>query len=97
MPTPPKPVSVLRTEKKSHRTKAELAKRQAGEESLLTGKKLKEDALVKQNPHAHKEFIRMKALLKGTLTKRTICMEQPSIVIVCCARKSWSYLLSYKD
>ena len=35
MPTPPKPVSVLRTEKKSHRTKAELAKRQAGEESLL--------------------------------------------------------------
>lgn len=65
MPTPPKPVSVLRTEKKSYRTKAELAKRQAGEESLLTGKKLKEDALVKQNPHAHKEFIRMKALLKG--------------------------------
>lgn len=65
MPTPPKPVSVLRAEKKSHRTKAELAKRQAGEDGLLTGKKLKEDALVKQNPHAHKEFIRMKALLKG--------------------------------
>lgn len=65
MPTPTKPVSVLREEGKSHRTKAELELREQGEESLLTGMKLKEEACVRDDPVAHKEFLRMKKLLKS--------------------------------
>ena len=41
MPTPPKPFTVLTSEKKSHRTKAELKKRQEGEQSLSTDIELK--------------------------------------------------------
>ena len=36
MPTPPKPIVVLETEKRSHRTKAEKAQRKKAEEALLT-------------------------------------------------------------
>ncbi len=64
MPTPCKPVSVLRSEGKSHRTEKELAKRQAGEDALSTGKSLRERHEVKQNPEAHREFLRVNGLLK---------------------------------
>lgn len=64
MPTPPKPVAVLRREGKSHRTKKELAQREKTEQELLSGKELKERKEVKDNPDAHKEFIRIKKLLK---------------------------------
>lgn len=65
MPTPPKPFSVLTTEKKSHRTKAELRQREEGEKALATGKALKERPEVKNNAIAHKEFKRLNSLLKS--------------------------------
>ena len=65
MPTPPKPFVILKNEKKSHRTKAELKQRQQGEKALATGTALKERSEVKNNPVAHKEFMRINKLLKG--------------------------------
>lgn len=65
MPTPPKPFTVLVSEKKSHRTKAELKQREQGEKTLATGTALKERPEVKANPVAHKEFTRLNKLLKG--------------------------------
>ena len=63
MPTPTKPASVLKYEKKSHRTKAEMRQREKAEEDLLTGKKLKESQEVKNNELAHREFLRIRKLL----------------------------------
>lgn len=63
MPTPPKPFTVLTSEKKSHRTKAELKQRKKGEESLSTGVALKGRPEVKRNRQAHKEFKRLNELL----------------------------------
>ena len=65
MPTPTKPFKVLTTEKKSHRTKAELKIREEGEKSLSTEIELKERKEVKQNKEAHKEFKRIEKLLKN--------------------------------
>ena len=65
MPTPTKPFKVLTTEKKSHRTKAELKMREEGEKSLNTEIELKERKEVKQNKVAHKEFKRIEKLLKN--------------------------------
>lgn len=64
MSRPPKPYIVLKNEKKSHRTKAELNQRKKGEESMFTGVALKEQQEVKDNPVAHKEFLRVRKLLK---------------------------------
>ena len=61
---PPKPVSVLKFEKKSHRTKAELKQREEAESQLLTGVTLKAWPEVKANKAANKEFNRVKRLLK---------------------------------
>ena len=65
MPTPAKPFSVLSLEGKSHRTKAELLQRKQAESSLASGKEFKESKEVRENEVAHKEFIRLKALLKN--------------------------------
>lgn len=65
MPTPTKPFKVLATEKKSHRTKAELKTREEGEKSLSTDIELKERKEVKQNKIAHKEFKRIIQLLEN--------------------------------
>jgi len=65
MPTPPKPFHVLKSEKKSHRTKKELKMREEGEKALATGTALKERPEVKANPVAHKEFLRINKLLKS--------------------------------
>lgn len=65
MPTPAKPVIVLESEKKSHRTKKELALRKQGETALQTGKKLCERPEVKAIPAAHKEYQRISKLLKA--------------------------------
>lgn len=65
MPTPPKPFKVLTTEKKSHRTKAELKLREEGEKALCTETKMKERKEVKQNKVAHKEFKRIQKLLEN--------------------------------
>ena len=64
MPTPPKPVNVLKLEKKSHRTKKELVERERAELSLLTGTTLKETKEVRANELAHREFIRVRKLLR---------------------------------
>lgn len=64
MARPSKPVEVLKSEKKSHRTKAELKKRQKEEENLLSGIEMKERQEVRKNPAAHKEYLRIKKLLK---------------------------------
>lgn len=64
MGRPPKPHLQLITEKKSHRTKAELELREKAEKSLLTGSPLREWQEVKDSPVAHKEFARLKKLLK---------------------------------
>ncbi len=65
MPTPTKPFKVLTTEKKSHRTKAELKMREEGEQSLSTNIKIKERKEVTQNKVAHKEFKRIEKLLEN--------------------------------
>jgi phage terminase small subunit len=65
MPTPPKPFSVLKSEKKSHRTKEELKQREKGESALATGVAIRERPEVKENPIAHKEFQRINKLLKN--------------------------------
>ena len=56
---------MIKLEGKSHRTKKELRTREAAEESLLTGKKLKEAKDVKENKKAHAEFLRVEKLLTG--------------------------------
>lgn len=65
MPTPPKPFEVLSMEGKSHRTKAELDQRKQAEAALATGTAMKERSEVKNNPIAHKEFVRINKLLKA--------------------------------
>lgn len=63
MPTPPKPVGVLRMEGKSHRTKAELEQRERAEKAQMTGKRMKEAADVKADAVAHAVWKRVAALL----------------------------------
>ena len=72
---PPKPFTVLTSEKKSHRTKAELAQRKNEEQALLTGQKLKETKEVKENPVAHREFRRVLKLL-AAIQKNDAIYEQ---------------------
>ena len=65
MPTPTKPFKVLISEKKSHRTNAELKMREEGEKSLSTDIELKERKEVRQTKVAHKEFKRVQKILKN--------------------------------
>ena len=58
---PTKPLVLV----KGHRTKAEKAVRQKAENNLLTGVSLKEWPEVKIDPVAHKEFQRIKKVLKA--------------------------------
>ena len=64
MPTRPKASAVLASEKKSHRTQAELKQRKEAEKELSTGVAIAERSEVKNNPIAHAEFLRVNALLK---------------------------------
>ncbi len=81
MPTPPKPYSVLKGEKKSHRTKAELELRKQGEESLSSSEKMKERAETKANEVAHKEFLRVKKLLE--IIEKNDALYEPVINRYC--------------
>lgn len=65
MGRPPKPFVVIQSEKKSHRTKAELENRKKAEESLATGEKMRERPEVKEDKVAHKEYKRIEKLLKN--------------------------------
>lgn len=62
MPTPPKTFTVLQSENKSHRTKAEMEMRKNGEASTLTGEKMREWAAVKNMRAAHAQFARMRKI-----------------------------------
>lgn len=89
MPTPPKPVEVIKMEKTSHRTKAELSQRKKEEQALLTGQKLKESKEVKEDEVAHKEFLRLKKLLES-IKKNDAIYEQSinryCLLVAECAR-----------
>ena len=65
MARPGKPAVVLLNEKKSHRTKAEIQKRQEEEGKLLSGENMKESKQVSKNKRAHSVFLRMKKILKN--------------------------------
>ncbi len=65
MARPSKPVAVLESEKKSHRTKAELEQREKGEAALLSGKRCFERESVRANPVAHKEYQRLIKLMRA--------------------------------
>ena len=58
-----KPASVIMLEKKCHRTKAELERREQAEKDLLSGKGMTEFQSVKKDQYAHKEFLRVKKLM----------------------------------
>lgn len=58
---PPKPIALVQ----GHRTKAEKEIREKAEAELLTGYKMKERPEVKANPIAHKEFQRIRKLLRS--------------------------------
>lgn len=65
MPRAAKPTAVLKEEKKSHRTKAELQQREESEKALLSGSPLFERDSVKKDPVAHTEFTRLEELMKA--------------------------------
>ena len=56
-----KPIQIVQ----GHRTKKEIELRKKAEESLLSGSSFKEWPDVKKNPVAHKEFIRLRKVLKA--------------------------------
>ncbi|WEG14144.1 P27 family phage terminase small subunit [Pullulanibacillus sp. KACC 23026] len=60
-----KPVQLIQLEGKSHRTKKELEHRKKMEKALYTGTSFKESPAVKNDPIAHKEFLRLKKLYKS--------------------------------
>lgn len=60
MGRPTKPLALVQ----GHRTKKEKAIREKAEKELLTGISLREAEEVKKDPIAHKEFLRIKKLLK---------------------------------
>ncbi len=62
---PPKPYAVIKGEKKSHRTKAEMKLREEGEKALLSGYKLKEASEIKDDEFAHKQFRHVSKLMKS--------------------------------
>lgn len=62
---PSKPAEIIKMEGKSHRTKKELRQREQAEESLLTGETIKESPEVRVNEKAHKEYLRIRKLLKS--------------------------------
>ena len=64
MPTRPKPVSVLRNEKRSHRTKAELEHREKAENPVRAGESRVERPEVQADDAAHAGFLRARYLLR---------------------------------
>lgn len=63
MARPSKSTDVLKAEGKSHRTKAEMAQREAAEKALLTGITMRENADVKKDKVAHREYQRVIKIL----------------------------------
>ena len=65
MARPPKTATVLKLEKKSHRTKKELVYRDRSESGTVSGINIKERPEVKHKPEAHRTFLKVKKLLKS--------------------------------
>jgi len=65
MARPSKAASVIALEGRSHRTKKELAYRRQKENANMTGQPLKEDRNTRVNEAAHKEFLRLKKIMKA--------------------------------
>ena len=65
MARPSKSASVIKSEGKSHRTKAEILQREQAEKSALTGFPMRENADVAENEISHSEFIRVQELLSA--------------------------------
>ncbi|MBO5621735.1 MAG: hypothetical protein J5959_08925 [Butyrivibrio sp.] len=65
MGRPSKPTKVIAMEKKSHRTKKEMATRKANEAATLSGLPLKEAPNTKADELAHKTFRTLKKLFKA--------------------------------
>ena len=65
MPRPSKPIEMIKTEKKSHRTKAEISTREQEEKALDSNDTFNERAETKSNKIAHKEFLRISKILKN--------------------------------
>lgn len=63
MARPSKSTDVLKAEGKSHRTKAEMAQREAAEKALLTGIAMRENSDVKKDKVAHREYQRVIKIL----------------------------------
>ena len=63
MGRPAKTTAVIRSEKKSHRTKKELETRKNAEKSVLTGEKMRENKAVKSNAAAHAHWGRVQKLM----------------------------------
>lgn len=63
MGRPPKSVATLKSEGKSHRTKAEIEVREQGEKEVQSGRYLIERKEVRKDKIAHKEFQRLRLLL----------------------------------
>lgn len=63
MARPSKSTDVLKADGKSHRTKAEMAQREAAEKALLTGITMRENADVKKDKVAHREYQRVIKIL----------------------------------
>lgn len=59
MPTPSKPIQLV----KGHVTKKQIKAREKAESSLASGSSFKEWAETKNNPVAHKEFMRLRKVL----------------------------------
>lgn len=62
---PPKPVTLIKLEGKSHRTKAELEAREKAEKQLLTGQKMKAWPEVRENKLAKKNSTALKSYWKS--------------------------------
>lgn len=65
MGRPAKPAAMIKAEGKSHRTKAEIKAREENEAALCSGKKMTERPEVKADSVAHKEYVRVKKLVKN--------------------------------
>lgn len=63
MARPSKPVSVIQMEKKSHRTKKELASRKRAEDQMLAGDKIRKFPEVRENRKASMEWNRITEIL----------------------------------
>ncbi len=73
---PSKPVGVLVSEGRSHRTKAELEQRAAAENSMLSGKKITERKRVRADETAHGEFKRVVGLMRAIGKDDALYSEQ---------------------